>query len=238
MPRRAGFIVVGLAAAGLLLAGCTQIVSGHGAAANGSGSPPNSDFPSSSPGPTPTTTAPTAPSTPTPTSAPPSSASHLACPHVVDGTARLAYDCITTGMTQGRNAMWPVDFELLVDTGWTLDEGSGGISRGGVNPAVAAKVLTQEMLQVDYGTPAPASKTVHDADLNVGSATGHVVQTLITLNPTFRARQHLRVKQEQLWLVVVPAGGGQFSAWYVSVPDLQKQLWPTVPALLKTLRVV
>lgn len=236
MPRRAGFIVVGLAAAGLLLAGCTQTVSGH-AAPNGSGSPSNSDFPSSSPGPTPTTTAPNAPSTPPPSAAP-APGSHLACPHVVDGAAHLAYDCATTGMTPGRNSMWPVDFGRVVDTGWTLDEGSGGISRGGVNPAVAAKVLTQEMLQVDYGTPAPTSKTVRDADLNVGSATGHLVQTLITLNPTFRARQHLRVKQEQLWLVVVPAGGGQFSAWYVSIPDLQKQLWPTVPALLKTLRVV
>lgn len=239
MPRRAGFraiIAAGLAGAGLLLAGCTQTVSGHAAAAGGSGSPPRTDFPSSGP----TTTTPHTP-TPTHTQAPPQTspppASHLACPHVVDPSARLGYDCVSTGMTQGRNGMWPVDFARVVDTGWTMDEGSGLVSRGGT-PAATAKLLTQEMLQLSYGEPVPTSKTVHDEEISVGSAQGHLVQTLITINPTFRSQRHLRVKQEQLWLVVVPVSAGQQSAWYVSVPDLEKQLWPTVPALLKTLRVV
>jgi hypothetical protein len=134
--------------------------------------------------------------------------------------------------------MWPVVFERQVDTGWTMDEGSGRIIRAGSTPAAAAKLLTQEMLQLFYGDPLPTSKTVHDGDVTVGSERGHLVQALITINPTFRSQRHLRVKQEQLWLVVVPVGAGQFSAWYVSVPDLQKQLWPAVPTLLKTLRVV
>lgn len=236
MPRRVGLVVAGLAAAGLLLAGCTQTVSGHAAGANGSQTPPGSDFPSSGSGSHPTTTAPGSP-TPTPTQTSRAPAAHLACPHVVDPTARLAYDCIGPGMTPDQNSIWPVDFGRVVDTHWTMDEGSGTLIRAGGNAAVAAKLLTQEMLQVDYGNPAPTSKTVHDADVAVGSARGHLVQTLITINPTFRSQQHLRVKQEQLWLVVVPVGAGQFSAWYVSVPDVQKQLWPTVSALLKTLRV-
>jgi hypothetical protein len=140
-------------------------------------------------------------------------------------------------MTQDRNAMWPVDFARVVETGWTMDEGSGRVSSGGT-PAATAKGLTQEMLQLSYGAPAPTSKTVHDDDISVGSARGHLVQTLITINPAFRSQQHLRVKQEQLWLVVVPVGAGQQAAWYVSVPDLEKQLWPSVPALIKTLRVL
>lgn len=134
--------------------------------------------------------------------------------------------------------MWPLVFERQVDTGWTMDEGSGRVIRAGSTPAAAANLLTREMLQLFYGDPPPTSKTVHDGDITVGSAQGHLVQTLITINPTFRSQRHLRVKQEQLWLVVVPVSTGQFSAWYVSVPDLQKQLWPTVPTLLKTLRVV
>jgi hypothetical protein len=233
MRRGVGPIVAGAAAAGLLLAGCTETVSGHAAAPSGSVPPPSTDFPSSTSSSGPTATPPhTATSTPTP---PP--ASHLVCPHVVDATARLAYDCISTGMTQGRTAMWPVDFGRVVDTGWTMDQGSGRVGRGGT-PTAAAKLLTQEMLQLSYGDPAPTSKTVHDADITVGSARGHLVQTLITINSTFRSQRHLRVKQEQLWLVVVPVGAGQLSAWYVSVPDLQKRLWPTVPAVLNTLRVV
>lgn len=234
MPRRVGVVIAGLAAAGLLLAGCTETVSGHAAGQ----SAPGSDFPSSGSGSNPTTTAPRS-ATPTPTSTqtsrPP--VAHLACPHVVDPTARLAYDCIGPGMTPGRNSIWPVDFGRVVDTHWTMDEGSGPLIRAGGNAAVAAKLLTQEMLQFDYGDPAPTSKTVHDADVAVGSARGHLIQTLITINPAFRSQRHLRVKQEQLWLVVVPVGAGQFSAWYVSVPDVQKQLWPTAAALLKTLRV-
>jgi hypothetical protein len=232
MPLRVGLIVAGLAATGLLLTGCTDTVVGHAAGTNGSLSPPSTDFPSSS---SPTTTA---PRTPTPTRTSPPPAAHLACPHVVDATARLAYDCIGTGMSRNRSAMWPVVFGRTVDTGWTMDEGSGPLVRAGGNAAVAAKLLTQEMLQLDYGDPAPTSKTVHDADVAVGSARGHLVQTLITINPTFRSQRHLHVKQEQLSLVVVPVGAGQFSAWYVSVPDLQKQLWPSVPKLLMTLRVV
>jgi hypothetical protein len=234
MRRGVGPIVAGAAAAGLLLAGCTETVSGHAAAPSGSVPPPSTDFPSSTSSSGPTATP---PQTATSTSTPPP-ASHLACPHVVDAAARLAYECISTGMSRSRSSLWPQVFEREVDTGWTMDEGSGNVIRSGGNPAVTAKLLTQEMLQLYYGSPAPTSKTVHDADVTVGSARGHLVQTLITINPTFRSQRHLRVKQEQLWLVVVPAGTGQLSAWYVSVPDLQKQLWPTVPALLNTLRVV
>jgi hypothetical protein len=225
MRRRVGLIVAVLAAAGLLLAGCTETVSGHAAASNVPRSSASSDSPTS----TPTSSA---PRTSTPPPAP-----QLACPHVVDPAARLAYDCISTGMTPGRNSMWPVDVGREVDTHWSMDEGSGQVR--GIGPAAAqAKLLTQQMLEQFYGDPQPTSKTVHDADITVGSARGHLVQTLITVNPTYRSQQHLRVKQEQLWLVVVPIGGSRLSAWYVSVPDLQKQLWPTVPNLLKTLHVV
>lgn len=240
MPHRAGIrtlLVAGTAAAGLVLAGCAETVSGHGAA-SGLLSPSGSDFPSSSPA----TSAPPTPTTrpsPTPTPKPPAPApaSHLACPHVVDGAARLGYDCISAGMARGASSMWPLAFQKEVDTGWSMDEGSGS-DRGAGSPAVEAKALTQQMVGLSYGTPGPTSKTVKDTAIAIGKAQGHLIQTLITVNPTFRAQRKLRVKQEQLWLIVVPVAAGQLSAWYVSVPDLEKQLWPKVPALIKTLRVV
>lgn len=230
-------LVAGLAAAGLLFAGCAEVVSGHGAI-SATGSPSGSDFPSSSPA---TTASPTPTTRPSPTlsSKPPAKApaSHLACPHVVDGASRLGYDCISAGLKRGASAMWPLAFQQEVDTGWSMDEGSGSDGGSGT-PAAQARALTQQMVHLSYGDPLPTSKKVRDAAIFVGKAKGHLVQTLITINPTFRSQRHLRVKQEQLWLVVVPVGGGRLSAWYVSVPDLEKKLWPKVPALLKTLHVV
>jgi len=229
----------GLALAGLVLAGCADKVSGHAELGSATAPAGPSSGNSTTPG-NPTTpgnsgeTSPGAPSSTGSTSAP---RAHLACPRVVDVAAHLAYNCVSNAMTPSISSLWPFKVERPVDTHWTMDEGSGPVAGGG-GPAAAAENMVARMVGVSYGTPLPKTKTVQDVDVTVGSVRGHLIQTLITLDPGYVKAQHLRVKQERLWLVIVPVAAGKLSGWYVSIPDVAKSLWPLVPNLIKGLQVV
>ncbi len=215
-------------AAALVLAGCSQTVSGTGLRGNApSGAP--SQGPGTS-GPPPQTSSSSAPES----SAPP--AAHLACPHVVDSSANLAYDCIVAGMTNSTTSTWPVKFEKEVDVQWSMDEGSGRVDSS-QSPAAVAASLTSSMAAADYG-PHAGVKKEQDADTTVDGKKAHLVQTLMTIDPTYRKQRHLKVTQERLWIVAVQVSADQVSAWYVSVPSVQKALWPRVPNLIKSLKVV
>jgi len=98
--------------------------------------------------------------------------------------------------------------------------------------------MVKRMIDELYGKPLPKTKTEQDADITVGSAPGHLIQTLITIDPAYRQQQHLRVQQERLWIAVVQVAPGKLSGWYTSVPDLLKGLWAAVPNTIKTLQVV
>lgn len=223
-----------LAVAAALLAGCTQTVSGHSARA---GAP--SDFPSGGPSsPSGTSGAgSTPPSSAVPTTSAPPEA-HLGCPRVVDPASRLEYRCIAAGMTlDPASTMWPVKVKKTVDTNWTMDEGSGRVPfPAGSTLGTIANDLAQTMAATNYGTGARATKE-RDTDTTVDGHQAHLVQTLMTISPAFRRANRLRVSQERLWLVVVQLSNTTASAWYVSVPDLQKQLWPSVPSLIGGLQV-
>jgi hypothetical protein len=224
-----------LVVAALLLAGCTQTVAGHG----GSPGPPGSlDPPGTSAPPSGSDT----PSSPAPPSGPSSSApppgAHLACPRVIDKTAHLAYDCIIHTMAKDSDTIWPLKFTKQVDLDWTMDEGSSHVDvTGNGNVTVLANGFASAMGAQEYG-PNAGVKKISEADITVASRKAHLVESLLTLDPDFRAQRHLKVKQERLWVVVVHIGADQFSAWYVSIPDLRKALWPRVPELIKRIKVV
>lgn len=241
MIRRLGRSAATLGVAVAMLAGCTQTVSGHGAP----GGVP-SDFPSGGPsspsgtsggGATAPPSSPVPPSSPAPTTSPPTNA-HLACPRVVDPAARLEYSCIAAGMTlDTASTMWPVKVQKTVDTNWTMDEGSGRLPfQSGSTLGSIANDLAQTMAATGYGTGAKATKE-RDTDTSVDGHKAHLVQTLMTISPAFRQANKLRVSQERLWIVVVQLSETAASAWYVSVPDVQKQLWPSVPGLISGMQV-
>lgn len=234
----------GLAIAGLLLAGCADKVSGH--ADLGGATPPSGT--SAEPG---GPTGPETSSSESTSSAPPSSApstgktsapsAHLACPRVVDPLARLAYDCVNASMTPSTSTVWPFKVQRPVDVHWTMDEGSGDLTAfaAGRSPAAAAKAVVSRMINGRlYGTPQPTTKTVQDVNVTVGKARGHLVQTLFTLNPGYVKAQHLRVRQERLWVLVVPVEPGRVSGWYTSIPDVARAAWPKVPSIIKGLQIV
>lgn len=235
-----GRAAVGLALAGLVLAGCADKVSGHGEL--GGATPPinpsgGSSTTPGSPGETsPGSSGETSPGAPSSTGSTSAPRAHLACPRVVDVTARLAYNCVSNAMTPSISSEWPFKVERPVDTHWTMDEGSGPVV--GSRPAAAAENMVARMVGVSYGTPRPKTKTVQNVDVTVGSVRGHLIQTLITLDPGYVKAQHLRVKQERLWIVIVPVAAGKLSGWYVSIPDVVKSLWPLVPNLIKGLQIV
>ncbi|HEY3715746.1 MAG TPA: hypothetical protein VGL39_14570 [Jatrophihabitantaceae bacterium] len=210
--------IAGLTVVGLVLAGCTTKVSGRPSTAPGSES---SKTPAAS------------------TSGTAKPLQHLACPHVVDLRAHLAYDCVTDALTRGISPIWTVKLERPADVNWTMDEGSTDVTGvKGETPAAAARRMVKRMIDELYGKPLPKTKTEQDADITVGSAHGHLIQTLITIDPAYREEQHLRVQQERLWIAVVPVAPGKLSGWYTSVPDLLKGLWAGVPNTIKTLQVV
>ena len=229
--RGAGALIV----AALLLAGCAETVSGHGGPPGPTGS---SDSPGTSAPPSGSGT----PSSPAPSSGESSSATlpgaHLACPHVVDATAHLAYDCVTRAMDKDSDTIWPLKFTKQVDLDWTMDEGSSHVDvTGNGNVTVLANGFASAMGAQEYG-PNAGVKKVSDADITVAGRKAHLVEVLMTLDPDYRAQRHLKIKQERLWVVVVHIGADQFSAWYVSVPDVRKALWPQVPELIKRIKVV
>ncbi|HEY7049175.1 MAG TPA: hypothetical protein VH373_18290 [Jatrophihabitantaceae bacterium] len=235
-------MTAGLAVAGLLLAGCADKVSGH--ASSAPTMPTTGSSTAGRSGGSATGGSPTAGSSsggarpPTASSAPPTT-SRLSCPNVIDLKAHLAYNCVTDAMTKASSPVWAFKLERPVDVNWTMDEGSADVTGAkGETPTAAAERMTRRMLDLLYGKPVPKTKTVQDTDISVGTAKGHLIQTLITIDPAYRKAQHLRVQQEQLWLVVLPVAPGKLSGWYTSIPDLLKAEWPNVPAVLKSLQVV
>ena len=238
----AGLVIAGLLC--LASAGCADKVSGHvqaggappptgpsGGAAGGTSTPPSGPPQSSSGGNS---------AGPSSGGSPAAPRAHLACPRVVDVAAHLAFDCVNGAMTPGPSEVWPFKVQRSVDTHWTMDEGSGDLTKfaGGNTPAAAAKAMVSRMVSGLYGTPVPKTTTVQDVNVTVDKATGHLIQTLITLNPGYVTAQHLRVRQERLWVLVVPVASGELSGWYTSIPDVAKASWPKVPGIIKGLQIV
>jgi hypothetical protein len=236
--------VASVLAVGLLLAGCTQTVSGHG---TGGGAGGGTDFPSGSSGSGSSGSGPSGSGSSGPpgssgpsgsTSAPPPAA-NLACPKVVDPATHLSYDCIVGGMAKGQSEVWETKFEKDVDVDWTMDEGSTPApARIGTNVGAAANALTTAMLAAQNYGPSPGVKKEKDVATTVNGKPAHLVQTLMTVNAGYRKQRHLKVAQERLYVVAIRVSSKAVSAWYVSVPDVQKALWARVPSLISSIKVV
>src|SRR5215813_5520922 len=153
-------VTASLAVAALLLAGCSDKVSGQ--ASTGSPTSPTTGGSPTLPAGGRATGADSSTASSSASSST-DSASHLSCPHVVDLKAHLAYNCVTDAMTQSSSPVWAFKLERPVDVNWTMDEGSADVTGSkGETPAAAAKRMTKRMLDVLYGKPAPKTKTEQD----------------------------------------------------------------------------
>ena len=87
----------------------------------------------------------------------------------------------------------------------------------------------------EYGLK-PTVKTVTDKAATVAGQPGHVLQTTITLNPTYRTSIKTKVKQEKLWIIAIQ-NGNDVVLWYTSIPDLAAKLWSKVPATIASIKI-
>jgi hypothetical protein len=169
------------------------------------------------------------------------SGSPTPCPHVAYPAARLAFDCITTGLTAAYHGeVWPVQEYKIVEpaTGWVLETGAGhwGSPNGQSLEDIALNVRQQMVDAGGYGGH-PTMVTDANRATTVDGATAREVQTTFSINPAWARSDGTKVKQEKLWIVAIEVGAGDVSLWYTSVPDLAKSLWPTVPSAIATIRV-
>ena len=203
--------------AAVLLAGCSDVVNGTGAAL-GAG-PRGAGGPSS--------TAPAAPPT--------------GCPQVDYPAAHLRFECITSGMRafyQGQ--VWPVSERRTVEpsTGWVLEEGGGHWgSPDGVALVDIALNARQQMLDASSYGSQPAVRTVVSKATKVDGAPAYLVQTNFGINPAYARAAGTAVKQERLWIIAIQVAPNDVSLWYISVPDLVKSLWPKVPSVIASIKV-
>jgi hypothetical protein len=222
-----------------LLSACSTTVDGTGHAA---GAPTNAtDFPTSSGAPTPTAPTPTPSSDSSSGSSSPSTPTgSFTCPSITYPHAHLTFACITTGLTLNTaNTIWPVSlFKKVESTGWVLEEGAGnwGDPKSASLRDVALEVRTQMIEDHGYGS-SPSLKVARDADTTVGGVPAHVLQTTITLNPSWAHGRGTKVKSEHLWIVAMKVSDSDYTLWYTSIPDLAKTLWPKVPATIASIRV-
>lgn len=237
--------IIALAGAGLL-AGCASVVSGSGATAPSS-APGGHDFPSPSGSAAPGTAVVPVPSQSgsAPGSSGPGSSRvspPTRCPRVSYPYAHLAFDCITAGMTQNLGGqVWPLAESKPVASGgdWVLEEGAGhwGPANGESLAAIAANVRQQMLDAGGYGQN-PTAHTDEDTDTKVDGAPAHLLQTTMTINPAWARANNVTVKQEKLWIIAIRVGTNDVSLWYTSLPDLARALWPKVPAIIATIKVI
>jgi hypothetical protein len=228
-----------------VLAACPTTVDGSGHAASAPTTAPSTatDFPTTSGAPTPT-----APSTSDSSSEPSGGSSSpgaptgsFTCPSITYPHAHLEFDCITDGLALNTaNAIWPVSLSKTVEpsTGWVLEEGAGnwGDPKSASLRDVTVEVRTQMVDSSGYGT-SPTLTVVRDADATVGGVPAHVLQTTITLNPSWAQSRGTKVRSEHLWIVAMKVSATDYTLWYASIPDLTKALWPKVPAVMASIHV-
>ena len=162
------------------------------------------------------------------------------CPQVDYQLARLRFDCIDPGLGfTTHQPIWPLIGSRQVEpsTRWVLEEGADDYGDlGSKTLADIPRGARSRMLNIGaYGTT-PKVTTVADRPTTVDGQPAHLLQSTITLNPSFRALRKTKVKQEKLWIIAIQ-NGNDVVLWYTSLPDLVSNLWAKVPATIASIKI-
>jgi hypothetical protein len=155
--------------------------------------------------------------------------------------ARLAFDCITTGLRVFRDGpVWPFAERRVVEpaTDWLVEQGAGHWgSADGVALVDIALNVRQQMLDAEsYGT-SPTVRTVTSRRTEVDGHPAYLLRTTFGINPAWAKGAGTEVKQERLWLLAIRVAHNDVSLWYASVPDIVSSLWHKVPAAIASISV-
>lgn len=229
--RRA--LVVLLAVLALVVAGCARTVAGHGTAAN----------------PAPPTAGANPPSVPTSSASDSESASssgsgsggnEVSCPTIVDNQAGLSYPCIVNSMKQqqDQSGIWQTMVVQMVEANWAMNEGSRELFSTGAMPltSIAATVMSA-MKGAEFWGPDATAKVQASKNIKVDGVAAALLQTLMTVSPAYRKSQHLTVKTEMVWVVIVRSTAATAGAFFCSVPDDVKKYWPSIPGIIAKVKV-
>ena len=217
------------AALAVAVVGCTQTVSGHGTASN----PPPSSTPSSG-----SDTSSSEPSTSSSASAP----NDVACPVIVDNLAKLSYPCIVNSMTQlvdtSHPVIWLTQVALRVEPTWYMNEGSRALTETSGVPLTTINTTMMSAMQANtyWGDNAKATTKANKA-MTIDGHQARLLQTLMTIDPAFRKKNHLKVKTEMVWLVAIRVTDATAAAFFCSVPDEVQNYWPLVPRIITQVKV-
>lgn len=205
-----------------LLCGCTAAVGGAG----------HVGLPASVP------TLPGGPNLPSLPNLPPQRAPTVACPRVSDPQAGLTYRCVTSGIVQSSDLLWTVNLGKQTEPGWLLGEGSTSAPLSGAVPLEqVTNLVRREMVQLNYWGPDPGVRTLSSAATKVSGADAWVLASSFSINAKFRGQRHLKVRTERTWIVAIRASSTVVALWYVTLPDEVHELWRTVPALIRSIRL-
>jgi hypothetical protein len=207
--------------------GCTHTVSGHGTASN----PPPSSAPSSG-----SDTNSSSPSTSSSASAP----NDVACPVIVDNLAKLSYPCIVNSMTRltDPSQIWLTMIAQRVEPTWLMNEGSRALSEtSGVPLTTINTTIMSAMKANQFWGPNAKATTKAAKAMTIDGHQARLLQTLITVSPTYRQQNHLKVKSEMVWLVAIRVTDATAAAFFCSVPDEVKKYWPLVPRIITQVKV-
>jgi predicted small secreted protein len=244
--RRVRIAVAATALVAATLTGCATTLAGSGEQLaptqqqTGFPAPPASGSPGATATPSATSPGPGTAPTPTPSGTASTQPDDFSCPKIVYPLAHLTFGCIVDGLTVRKAGFWPVSLQKSVEqaTGWAVEEGAGSWDNPGSAPLddVAAQVRSSMIDSGSYGE-SPRVKTEHAMGVQVGGVPARVIQSRITLNPTWAKARATKVTSEKLWIVVMKVSRTSNSLWFVSIPNLVSALWTKVPALIKTIQV-
>jgi hypothetical protein len=163
------------------------------------------------------------------------------CPDVRYPGAHLRFSCITTGLSANYSGpVWPVREIKTVEeaTGWVLEEGAGHWgSADGQSLAAIATGIRHKMIEVGGYGEKPVVRTVAARRTTVDGKPAFLLQTTVHLNPSWAHSAGTKVREERLWIVAIETAPEDVSLWYASIPNLARQLWSKVPAIIASIQV-
>ena len=159
---------------------------------------------------------------------------------IVDNLAKLSYPCIVNTMTRltDQAGIWLTQVGLRVEPTWYMNEGSrvltetSGVSLTTINSTIMSAMKANQF----WGPNAKATTKASNA-MTIDGHQARLLQTLMTVSPTYRQQNHLKVKTEMVWLVAIRVTDATAAAFFCSVPDEVQKYWPLVPRIISQVKV-
>jgi hypothetical protein len=159
---------------------------------------------------------------------------------IVDAQAKLSYPCIINSMTKlaDPSQIWLTMVAQQVEPTWYMNQGSRALTEtSGVPLTTINTTIMNAMKANQFWGPNAKATTKANKNMTIDGHQARLLQTLMTVNPTFRQQNKLKVKSEMVWLVAIRVTDTTAAAFFCSVPDEVEKYWPLVPRIINQVKV-